>query len=631
MRRREDGITRRDFLEGVLLAAGGIAVAGLAPVDALARAAGRRMPLADPPIGLDPRALRAGNTPSSYAAAHWLRDGRLTWGAGSVTIAPSAFDSVSGTFPVLPDTGSYDVIVVGGGLSGLSTAFWTLQENPGAKVLILEANAHVGGNASRDDASPALPTQASAAAAYIVYPYDDFLFGFYDGIGVDYDSWVVTGAFRSLYFDSYMPATSQAVWNGSTGWVLDTYRREGIDAMPFPREVRHSFHRARQDFRNWLNRNGSPTDPPDLSDPKYDYLAHISLRDYLELRGYHPAVIDFYDTYASDCLAGISPYCNAHAAISFIAAEYGDLCAFPGGNSYATRHSLKHLVPASIPGSTHEDILANPIDAAALDVEGNAVRVRTGATGLWADSGPGGATVRYYSNGSFYEAQCKAVVLAGQMMSGNLIVDHLVGTEQREAMDAYWTVPSVVANLVVNSSQFLVDAGSTYDYYWYSGGLWQDCVTGDYVKVMNDPAQLVNGARPNVLTVYDGDFSDPATSRDEERAELFTRPFGYYEDALRADLERTFGPSGFDWETHVEAMYLYRWGHALSVPYVGWTFGIPRGWPPGRAQRTDGPRTIGRAQVGRISFAGQDTEGAPASEDAIYSGRRAAEEVAPLL
>ena len=34
-----------------------------------------------------------------------------------------------------------------------------------------------------------------------------------------------------------------------------------------------------------------------------------------------------------------------------------------------------------------------------------------------------------------------------------------------------------------------------------------------------------NGARPNVLTVYDGDFDDSETHRQQTRVELLTQPF----------------------------------------------------------------------------------------------------------
>ena len=630
-RAREDGITRRDFLEGVLIAAGGLAVASMSPMRAFAHyPPGTTFP-PDGPIGIDPRVIRGGNLRDAFLPSHWLRDQRLTWKPNTVRVAASNVDTVSGTFPIVDDTGVYDLIVVGGGLSGLATAFFTLQNNPNAKILILEANFHVGGNASRDE-SPGLPTQASAATAYIVYPYDTFLFDFYDGVGVEYADNILTGPTRSMFFDSFMPATSQAVWNGSTGWVIDTFNDQGIANMPFPTHVRQDFHAARQDFRGWYNTNGSPTDPPDLSDPKYDYLAHKSLRDYLLIqKGFHPAVGDFYDAYAADCLSGTGTFANAYSSISFLGSEYNPLVGFPGGNSYVTRRALKHLIPASIAGNTQQAITNNPIITSELDKPTNQVRYRMGASGLRVNTGSQNATVFYHSGGTFFRANTKAVVLASQMMSAHRIVEHLMSSSQLEAASHYQTTPATVANVVLNNSQFLVNAGPTYDYYWYSGGVWQDCVTADYVKVMNDPAQLNNGARPNVLTVYDGFFGDPETERQAERIAQLTEPFSHYEDALRADLGRAFGPSGFDFDRDVDAVYLYRWGHALNVPYVGWTFGVPTMGPAGQVMRTDGPRTIGRQQIGRVSMGAQDTEGAPATEDAIFAGLRTSQEADPFL
>jgi spermidine dehydrogenase len=629
---KEDGITRRDFVQGVLVASGGLAVAASSPMRALAHyAPGTTFP-PDGSIGVDPRLLRGGNVRDAFVPSHWLRDGRLTWNANSVTVAPSNHDNVSGTFPVNTDNGSYDLIVVGGGLSGISTAFFMLQNKPNAKILILDANFHVGGNASRDDAAPNLPTHASAATAYIVYPYDTFLFDFYDGIGLEWAENIVTGNFRSLFFDSFMPDTSKAVWNGTTKWALDCFNDQGIEQMPFPQAIIQDFKRARQDFRGWYNTNGSPTDPPDNSHPKYDYLAHKSLRDYLLIdKGYHPAVADFYDTYASDCLSGTGAYANAYSSISFLGAEYFPLIAFPGGNSHMIRRALKHMIPASINGNGFNDILNNPINTAELDKATNRVRYRMGTTGLRVETGALNAKVKYFRNGQFFEATAKAVVLAGQMHSAHRMTEHLVTSSQLEAMSKYWTTPSTVANVVVRNSQFLVNAGMTYDYYWFSSGVWQDCVVADYVKRMNDPAQLNDGSRPNVLTVYDGFFGDPATERQHERIEQLTQPFSHYENALRADLGRAFGPSGFDFDRDVSAIYLYRWGHGLNVPYVGWTFGQPINGPGGQVIRTDGPRTIGRRQVGRISFGAQDSEGAPATEDAIYAGKRTAEEALPFM
>jgi hypothetical protein len=143
--------------------------------------------------------------------------------------------------------------------------------------------------------------------------------------------------------------------------------------------------------------------------------------------------------------------------------------------------------------------------------------------------------------------------------------------------------------------------------------------------------KLNDGTRPNVLSFYSGFFTDPNTTRADERVKLLTSPFSSYENSLKADMTRIFGPYGFDWTRDVSAVYLYRWGHGMVVPYVGWTFGQPTMAPSGQVTRTDGPRTIARQPIGRISFAAQDSEGAPAIEDAIYAGVRTSQEVLQYL
>jgi len=51
------------------------------------------------------------------------------------------------TRPPLPGDRDYDIVIVGGGLTGLWTAYWTATVNPGARIAVLEAR-HVGYGAS---------------------------------------------------------------------------------------------------------------------------------------------------------------------------------------------------------------------------------------------------------------------------------------------------------------------------------------------------------------------------------------------------------------------------------------------------------------------------------------------------
>src|SRR5437899_1395457 len=102
----DDGIQRKDTLDGTTLAAGGAAVATSSPMVAASA----------PNINADPRAMRGGNLPSTFDIGHLMRDRRLSFTANTVTIAPSPRDQLGGSAPLQVDNGAYDVIIVGGGM-----------------------------------------------------------------------------------------------------------------------------------------------------------------------------------------------------------------------------------------------------------------------------------------------------------------------------------------------------------------------------------------------------------------------------------------------------------------------------------------------------------------------------------
>jgi len=123
-------ITRRDFLNGVSLTVGG-ALVSPARFDALTRAQQQPAAATDyyPPVKTGLR----GSHPGSFEVAHGLRNGN-TWGAGE-------------------DTGeSYDLVIVGGGMAGLSAAYY-FKKSVGreAKVLILDNHDDFGGHAKRNE------------------------------------------------------------------------------------------------------------------------------------------------------------------------------------------------------------------------------------------------------------------------------------------------------------------------------------------------------------------------------------------------------------------------------------------------------------------------------------------------
>jgi len=268
-------------------------------------------------VGTDPRAQRGGNVPPLFFLGHWLRDKRLTFGSNAVELAPAYYDTYAGRFPIVEDTGDYEVIIVGSGLSGLSAAFYLTRARPGVRILLLDSNAQIGGNATRDDAAP-IPVVASAGGIYGVEPQSDHQKELYTQVGLDWTQHYVPDPFYNYFFDEYTPHTLP----GTRGWIRDVYG-QGASALPYPAEIRRDLLRARQDFIDWYHRPGGPTDPADASDPQYDYLAQMTLYEYLTVaKDFHPAVADFYTRYTIDALAGTSQQVNAYTAISFLGTEY---------------------------------------------------------------------------------------------------------------------------------------------------------------------------------------------------------------------------------------------------------------------------------------------------------------------
>src|SRR4051812_2569290 len=109
-------IRRRDFLNGMLWAAGGASVAALSPMSVFAAGP-------TPAEVLDPRMARGGNVPSAFDLGHWLRDGRLSFQNRSrVVVSKGKWDTYGGSFNIMDEGACYDAIVVGSGMAGLATA-----------------------------------------------------------------------------------------------------------------------------------------------------------------------------------------------------------------------------------------------------------------------------------------------------------------------------------------------------------------------------------------------------------------------------------------------------------------------------------------------------------------------------
>lgn len=125
-------ISRRDFMNGAAIAVGATLLPHGLLLGESTRSESQNQPGYDPPITTRLR----GSHPGSFEIAHSLRDGTF-WQNASTPI----------------DTGeSYDLIVVGGGISGLAAAYF-FREKAGTsvRILILENHDDFGGHAKRNE------------------------------------------------------------------------------------------------------------------------------------------------------------------------------------------------------------------------------------------------------------------------------------------------------------------------------------------------------------------------------------------------------------------------------------------------------------------------------------------------
>ena len=261
-------IIRRDFLNGVGLAlTGSLAY----PWFEASRAARRIRPREGPWI-LPPEQMgSAGGHDGSWEVAHALRDGK-TW--HTATVDP---DEV------------YDLVVVGGGISGLSAAyFFRKAAGPNARILVLDNHDDFGGHAKRNEFRHADrlligyggtqsidgPSHYSAVAKALLVELGIDVKKFYKAFDRDlYDS---LGLRQGVFFDRETFGVDRLVVEDKTGEGDrdEKARRRAFAAKaPFTEKARHDFLRLHEEAVDYL---------PGLSaDEKRARLKRISYADFL--------------------------------------------------------------------------------------------------------------------------------------------------------------------------------------------------------------------------------------------------------------------------------------------------------------------------------------------------------------
>ncbi len=283
-------ITRRDFLNGTLVAAAAaVTTPGMAR-DAADTFTGYG--------GVGDYARANGNTWPVVQAAHRLRDG----GYGEAAFAAAT--------PV----GPFDLLVVGGGIAGLSAAHRFRQaRGASAPILLLDNHAMLGGEARQNefdvDGIRLVGPQGSNGFGIPVQGSGRLVDQFFDefAIPVEYQWQSWDPGLKPLRFprDNYSSMDGFQESQVDVGYFFD--RPQGAESPRWHRNIWGNSLAdtpysavARRDLLRWRHNNGP------VSDAENRYLDTLTYREYLEdVRGYDAAVTRMAEPIVG-LLAGVS-------------------------------------------------------------------------------------------------------------------------------------------------------------------------------------------------------------------------------------------------------------------------------------------------------------------------------------
>jgi spermidine dehydrogenase len=602
-------ISRRDFLNGSLAGMG----SALAPSVSSATAdtfTGYG--------GVGDYSLANGNTWPVVQAAHRLRDG----GYSEAVIAAAR------------DAGQFDLVVVGGGIAGLSAAHRFRQlRGATARILILENHAMPGGEAKQNEFDVEgirlLGPQGSNDFGLPGQRSDSLTDTFFEEFSLprEYQWQRWDSALKPLRFarDNYSNMDGFQETQVDVGYFFD--RAQGADHPCWCRNIWSSALKdtpysdaARGDLLHWRADHGA------LSEAENRYLDTLTYREYLEkVRGYDPAVTRMVEPIVG-LLAGVSTDAASARLGRQLVQDPGRPMAlsFPGGNSPFPRALLRALLPAALPGRDFDSLLYGNVDFRALDSPTQGVCMRLSATALRVRHSGGNAdevTVVYEQGGRLFNVRAGQVVMAsGGWVNKHLLVD--MPEDLRAAYGQFGYAPALIVNVALRQWRFLYDLDITAcrwfddtDGFGYCCNLRQNMVTAQHAPPLHPD-------KPAVLSFYLGlpvPGLPAATQGIAARARLMNTAYADFELLIRRQMLRLFGASGFRPKRDIAAIVLNRWGHARLIEPPGFHYGVDG--KPSPLERV-------RQGYGRISIGHSELNGAQHWGSAVEYGRKAGERAA---
>jgi spermidine dehydrogenase len=559
-------ISRRDFLGGMALAI----TSGLTPAEQV-----KADPARYPPALTGLR----GQHPGSFEVAHQFAHAGNRYGIDALSVEEG-----------------FDLVVVGGGISGLAAA-WFYRRAVGAytRILILDNHDDFGGHAKRNEFTVGQRLMIGYGGSQSIQSpntlYSRIAKGLLRDIGIDVarfetafdrDLYPSLGLSRGTFFareafgrDVLVPAD-----------MLTTPANASVSHLGNPRPL-DAFVAAcpisdasRAQLLALYDRSRDPL-PGHSAAEKHQILKTTSYRDYLlKICGCSQEVANCFQ---GRTLGFFGLGCDAvpaadvrdfgypgFAGLGLPAEEHQEwhepyIYHFPDGNASLARLLTRSLMPGIAPGSTMDDIVLARFDYEQLDRPDQSIRLRLDSTCIDVQIAGDKVLVGYVHAGVPHRIQARHVVLACFHMMIPYIMPQLP-QPQRIALSQNVKTPLVYTNVAVRNWQ----PWSRLKVHHISAPMSFHCdVALDFPVSLGGYHHSRDPAEPMVLHLVHvpGAANSGLDARSQFRigaSKLLEVTFADFEERIRDELDRMLGPGGFSSARDIAAITVNRWPHGYG-------------------------------------------------------------------
>ncbi len=607
-------IARRDFINGTLMVAG----ASMLPFKNTSQAVMAALePSYYPPALTGLRGSHPGSNEHAHSQA-WTK--QTDW--GSTTDLKE----------------EYDLVVVGGGLSGLSAAYFYQQEHGrDKKVLILDNHDDFGGHAKRNEHTIDGDTRlGEGGSESFEYPHEfsETVLNLLNDLGVDMDRFKTaydTDFFKRhnlgavTYFNKRIFGEDKVVKHpycnypnyveGLQGAKLSS--KEAAQQAPLSDSGKeqllrvlngglHTLKVPKEELRNYTRTHFY-----------FDYLKDtLGVNDPGVLRMARHSGLDWGSTGTELMSIAAARSCGAlgFAPVAVFDEDNPYIHHFPDGNAGVARALVKWLIPGVARGNNAEELVLAKFNYAELDKSSNTARIRLNSTVVNVEHGDeprnsSDVSVNYINDNKSYQVKGKGVVMACY----NMIIPHIVSglpEEQSAALKLQGKSPMQYTTVGLRNWRAMKALGIGVA---MSPGNMHQAVLMDFPVSMGGYEYTRTPDDPCVIQMIScpyGKFGEPRREQFREaRYRMLGLQFKDYEHEIRSHLSGMFPSELFDFDRDVASISVNRWAHGYS------------NGGPGDSTR------IGRQPFGRITIANSDSAPGSDAKTAMMMAHRAVNEL----